>query len=258
MCAIKPISVLFGALLLASSLGEVAQANPTGREREKNRQNERVGEPVRQQVITISTVNGEVRISSVIVITDAQEVLATMTDTGVLKEDTDRVDLSSVPIIGGLFGSSKDKDTTDLVPIGNVHILGPTLAIDLRSPPTRTMVVNLPANVREEREQAGRSMDSTIREILELRPRDMSLVHHLQGSEFLLEHLQVRQEKSDQTLSRMSLGRIGIFGDPVPEGPVDKELADKIEEFERLFGEPDATAYLQERTLLVTIPDMPR
>lgn len=265
MCAMRSTFALAGTVLLGLALNATALANQEGGDkRDKDRANERTEEPTRQQFITISTEDGEIRIRSVIVFTDRQEILATLTDTGggVRHDKGNRLDLSGVPLIGGLFGGGQDEGASEPIPIGSVHILGPTLAIDLRSPPPTTFVVDLPPVPTEEKTMAGRALDATIREILEFKPREdipyAALVHHLQGSEFLLDELQVRQDTSTQTMPRPNFGRIGILGEPTPDGPVNEKLMEELKELEHLLDSPDGFASLDGSRLQMVIEPFDR
>ncbi len=268
MCALRSACSLAGILVLAVGLGP-AQATQAGggdhdRSRDRDRDNTQTSEPILQQFITISTENGEIQIRSVVVLTNRQEILATRTDmgNGIRYDKGNRLDLSGLPLIGGLFGGGEDEGENTPIPIGGVHVLGPTLAIDLRSPPPTTFIVDLPPAPTEEETSAGRALDTTISELLERLPSAdvpyATLVHDLQGSEFLLDHLQLRQGTATQTMPRLNLGRIGMLSDPPPDGPVNKKLMEEMKELEHLLGSPDGIASLDGSRLLMVIEPPPR
>lgn len=256
MLSMKVVGVLAGALLLA---GATAMANPQnhGDRDKEDRSSNQPDERTTRQSITINTENGEIKISSVLIITDTAEVLGALTETGVRRHDEDKVDLSGLPLIGGLFGG----ETSAPVRIGDAHILGPTLLIDLASPSDgrATSVSDLPPPTPEERVAIGRSMDARIREIMALGLPPVDLIHHVERSALLIEQLQVRSQKNRQTMPASSLGRIGLLGsDAPPERPINAALLEEIRAFERLLGMPDATTYLEERNLTVAIPERGR
>lgn len=243
------------ALLLA--ITSAASANPAGhgKDRDKDRHG-RQEEPVRQQLIRIRTDNGFVEIDSLMVFTNVDEVVAALTEAGVRRSDENRLNLTDLPVIGGLFGGSREKkDRDEPIRIGNVHLIGPTLAIDLATPPSPNLAMNVVQPIDDPyRLRYGKSLGQEIREILATRPRPgAEIVHALRGSEFAIDEIRVLNGKYGYSMPASAFGTVaGLRGIATQEATT--QLTPKqIKEIKELFGKPAGDAYLERSQLTLVI-----
>lgn len=251
---------IFCALLLA--IVSTAYANPAGKGRDRDdRHGREEKQSVSQQLIEIWTDNGLVNIDSLIVLTNVDTVLATLTEVGVRRNNEDRFDMSRLPVLGGLFGGSREPEEavpSDPVRIGTAHLIGSTLAVDLATPPSIDLSPRAIQPIEDPfRLRYGKSLSEEIRELVALRPRvDPKIFHALSGSEFAIEEIRVLNDKYSYSMPASAFATIGnLRGTPTPDGGRQlspeqiREIRETVELIDRVAGD----AYLEESRLTLVL-----
>ncbi len=251
-------SKVFGGLVCAFllTIASTASANPAGhgQDRDKDRHG-REEQSVQHGSIRITTENGFVQIESLIVFTD-DEVVAALTEAGVRRVDEDRVRLSDLPVLGGLFGGSRETETRDdPLRIGSVHLIGRTLAVNLATPPPVGLAANVVQPIDDPyRLRYGRPLGQEIREILAARPAPgAEIAHALRGSEFAIDKIRVLNGKYGYSMPASAFGSVAGPRGISAEGGVKQLSPEQIKEIKELFGTPAGDAYLDRTELTLVI-----
>lgn len=245
---------LVGAFLLA--IASAASANPAGHNQDRDKDRHGREEPDRQQLIRITTENGFVEIDTFIIFTNVHDVVAALTESGVRRVDENRLDLTELPILGGLFGGSREtEESREPIRIGTAHLIGPTLAIDLATPPSVNLAANEVQPIEDPyRLRYGRPLGQELREILATRPAPGTrIAHALGGSEYAIDKIRVLNGKYGYSMPASAFGTIGnVRGIPAQSGG--KQLSpEQIKEIKELFGTPAGDAYLERAELILVL-----
>lgn len=256
VCAIRAFGVLFGVVLLALGPGSSALANPEGGSRDRDRDNEPGGEPPStQQVITVSTENGEIRITSVMVVTNTEAVLGALTETGVLRVNEDRLDLGNVPLVGGWFGGGDDDEGDEPVRIGVAYLIGSNLTIDVGTPIPAASVSSQPYDTGADFISAGSAIESHIQTVSTVSQVDSGLTYDLDGEPFSIDGFKLLNRGYSYYIPGTDFLVVGHATEAPSRaaGPSKLPVLGDVPLLDNLFSSPAGDVYRQGRDLVVLI-----
>lgn len=258
MMSLKAVGILAGALLLAG-VGAAALANPENhgnRDRQKDdKDRHEVEGTVTQRFIKIRMEDGSViEIDTMVIFIDPNTVVGAVTDDGVRRANEDKVDLSGLPVVGGLFGgnSSSSAGRDQPVRVGSAHLLGPTMVINLSS---GTPIGLDPESVQPVGEQKlyGQSLRQQIRDILSTRPQPAQpSTNALRSSAYGIDGVRVMNDKYSYAMPSSAFRPLDIGGTPAA-GQGRPLSPEQIKEIKELLGEPAGRAYLEGAELTVLV-----
>lgn len=251
----KAVGILAAALL--AGIGAAALANPEShgnRDRERDDKDHQEAEgTVTQRFIEIRMEDGSViEIDTMVILIDPATAFGAITDDGVRRANEDKVDLSGLPVIGGLFGdgSSSSAGPSEPVRVGNVHLFGPTMAIDLSS----GTPIDLDPEVAQpigERELYGRNLRQQIRDVLSTLPAPQA-GNALRTSNHATDSVRVLNGKYSYAMPSSAFRPVTLDGAPAPDEA--KPLSpEQIKEIKELFGRPAGHAYLEGAEISVLV-----
>ena len=256
--------LLASVLIVAAALaGAAALANQNDDRREREDRNDHGGPETTKTVRSIPVASevsesGQILITSVIVIANTGDVLGVLTDSGIRRVDENRVDLSGVPLIGGLFGGGGDDDDEGgparPIRIGTAFLIGNTLAVDAGAPPTTGS--SAPPATTDEVEIKSAAIEARIAEVSNATSGSSGIAFAWDGAFLELDSFTLLNRSYSYNAKASQFVKVGS----VVEAPDESDAGDgrvpmlgDIPLLASLFGQKLGDAYLERRDLMVLI-----